>query len=189
MRQDFSKIPNEELGILFPISLETHNPSWKTAYEKEKRELESFIEAKYIERINHIGSTFVPNLLAKPTVDILLEVTKTFPLEEIKGRLLEKGYVENNPEGDLVMFIKGYTPQGFRGQTYHIHIRYKDDWGELYFRDYLYLHPEIANKYATLKRKLKEKYQNERDLYTQAKGEFVSHYTNLARREFPGKYL
>jgi GrpB-like predicted nucleotidyltransferase (UPF0157 family) len=41
-----------------------------------------------------------------------------------------------------MMFMKGYTSKGFEGQVFHVHVRYRGDWDELYFRDYLINHPE-----------------------------------------------
>ena len=86
------------------------------------------------------------------------------------------------------MFIKGYTPRGFEGQTVHVHVRRSGDWGELYFRDYLASHPDAAEAYGNLKRALKDKYPHDRDGYTEAKGAFIQKHTEQARLEFPGKY-
>ena len=63
----------EELWQLFPIILTGHNPDWKIYYEDEKALLEKSF-GNLLVRIEHIGSTAVEGLIAKPTVDILLEV-------------------------------------------------------------------------------------------------------------------
>ena len=139
-------------------------------------------------RINHIGSTAVPGLLAKPTIDILLEVTEDCDLRPITERMLDEGYVVNTPKSDLIMYLKGYTPQGFRGQAMHIHVRHCGDWGELYFRDYLIAHQQVQAEYAKLKLTLKAQYPNDRDGYTLAKGQFVQKFTELARVEFGARY-
>lgn len=139
-------------------------------------------------RISHIGSSSVPGLLAKPTVDILLEVSGDTDLAAVTERMKDEGYAINTPEGDLIMYLKGYTPEGFRGQAFHIHVRHSGDWGELYFRDYLIAHPETAAEYAALKTALKEQFPQNRDGYTAAKGKFVQGHTEQARREFPGRY-
>jgi GrpB-like predicted nucleotidyltransferase (UPF0157 family) len=80
-----------------------------------------------------------------------------------------------------MMFLKGYTPEGFRGQAYHLHVRYPGDWNELYFRDYLRDHPDAATEYAELKRGLKERFEHDRDGYTNAKTEWIEQHTRLAR--------
>ncbi len=83
-----------------------------------------------------------------------------------------------------IMLMKGYTPDGFKGQVYHVHVRYNGDWDELYFRDYLVAHTEAAEQYGKLKLKLQKKYEHNRDAYTQAKSKFIREITVLARKEF-----
>jgi GrpB-like predicted nucleotidyltransferase (UPF0157 family) len=187
MNLDFSKVTVEKLSKLFPVILEEHNPKWSEFYLKEKDFLQTIFGDKII-RINHIGSSSVDGLIAKPTIDILLEVSKDIDLHSITEILKAEGYIVNTPLGDIIMYLKGYTPAGFQGQAIHIHVRYSGDWGELYFRDYLISHPDIADEYARLKISLKEQYTYDRDGYTEAKGEFVKKYTDKARQEFFNKY-
>ena len=178
----------KQIKWLFPIILEAHNPEWKAYYSQERDFLQSIFEDSIV-RISHIGSTAVAGLIAKPTVDILLEVAENTDMQAITRRMLDAGYNVNSPKSDIIMYIKGYTPRGVEGQTVHIHVRRSADWGELYFRDYLICHPDVARAYESLKVELKEKYMHDRDGYTEAKGEFVQKYTELARLEFPGKYV
>lgn len=187
MRQDFSHVTAEDLARLFPVLLAEHDPEWKEAYLEQEAYLRSVFGEK-LARIGHIGSTAVPGLAAKPTVDILLEVPKGVDLAPYTRRMLDAGYVVNHPSSDLIMYLRGYTPEGFRGQAFHIHARYSGDWDEPYFRDYLIAHPEAAAEYARLKRALKERFPFDRDGYTEAKGAFVKRCTALGRAEFPGKY-
>lgn len=191
MAKSLTDMTNEELWRLFPIILSQHSPAWKDRYLTEKAALETEIGAANIIRISHIGSTAVPNLLAKPTIDILLEIKETTDLGQLIAALQGIGYIyspqPDNPPPHM-MFLKGYTPEGFRGQAYHLHVRYSGDWDELYFRDYLISHPDAAKKYAQLKLNLKEKYQFDRDGYTVAKTDFIKNLTKLARKEMPDKY-
>lgn len=78
---------------------------------------------------------------------------------------------------------KGYTPQGFAERVFHIHLRVAGDIDELYFRDYLNAHPEVAKEYERLKLSLWKEYEHDRDGYTAAKSAFVSKYTELAKAE------
>ena len=70
-------------------------------------------------------------------------------------------------------------------QTYskelYIHVRYLDDWDELYFRNYLIAHPETAAEYAVLKTKLHKDFEHNRDGYTNAKTAFIREVTEKAR--------
>ncbi|MCL2707109.1 MAG: GrpB family protein [Dehalococcoidia bacterium] len=187
MREDWSDITESKRAELFPIILESHNPAWKDYYTQEKERLRSIFGSSVI-RISHIGSSAVAGLISKPTIDILLEVSQDIDLKPITKILLEKGYVVNNPTGDIVMYIKGYTPRGFCGQAVHIHVRHNADWGELYFRDYLLLHPDVAKEYGFLKIELKDKFLHDRDGYTEAKGAFIKKHTAQARMELSAKY-
>ena len=76
-----------------------------------------------------------------------------------------------------MMFMKGYTLQGFAKRVYHLHVRYPGDWDELYFRDYLKRHREAAEEYGKLKIGLQKKYEHDRDAYTRAKTDFVRECT------------
>lgn len=191
MAKSLADMTNEELWRLFPIILSQPNPAWKDRYSAEKAVIETKVGAANIIRISHIGSTAVPNLLAKPTIDILLEIKKTTDLGQLTAALQGIGYIyspqPDNPPPHM-MFLKGYTPEGFRGQAYHLHVRYSGDWDELYFRDYLISHSDTAKRYAELKLGLKEKYQFDRDGYTAAKTDFIREITKLARKEMPDKY-
>ncbi|MFT4146193.1 MAG: GrpB family protein, partial [Mobilitalea sp.] len=176
MRQDFSNVSGEKFIKLFPILLDEHNKEWREGYQKEKEFLQAVFGDNLV-RISHIGSSAVEGLIAKPTIDILLEVSDDIDIQTITERMKDEGYVINTPKSDIIMYLKGYTPKGFEGQVVHIHVRYSGDWGELYFRDYLRTHPEATAEYAELKIILKEQYTYDRDGYTEAKGEFVRKYT------------
>ena len=82
-----------------------------------------------------------------------------------------------------MMFMKGYTPEGFKAQAFHLHIRYSGDWDEPYFRDYLLAHPDTANAYGELKVKLQKLYAHDRDGYTDAKTDFIQEITNRAKEQ------
>ena len=145
-----------------------------------------------ITRIDHIGSTAVPNLLSKPTIDILLEISNDVNTEKLIDIIESTGYIytyqPNNPTPHM-MFMKGYSMNGFDEKVFHLHVRYFGDWDELYFRDYLMQHPKVSKQYGQLKLELKDRFEHDRDAYTEAKTDFIRKYTDLARKEFPNKYL
>jgi GrpB-like predicted nucleotidyltransferase (UPF0157 family) len=186
-----SDMTNEELWRLFPIILSEHDPAWPGKYIGERQNIERIAGNENIARVSHIGSTSVPGLLAKPTIDILLEITDGCDIKRLIGGMTADGYIYSpqpeNPSPHM-MFMKGYTPQGFAGQAYHVHVRYAGDWGELYFRDYLKEHKERADEYAALKAELFKTYEHDRDGYTDAKSEFIKTYTALARERYGGRY-
>jgi GrpB-like predicted nucleotidyltransferase (UPF0157 family) len=179
------KMSSEELGKLFPIIISEPNTKWVSLFQTEKAEIEKALGLENIIRIEHIGSTAVPNIKAKPTIDILLEIQEVTDLNYIKEELNELNYhFISKPENPAphMMFVKGYTTEGFKGQAYHIHVRYSGDWDELYFRDYLISHPEIAGEYAELKVRLAKEFENNRDAYTEKKTDFVQRINKLARK-------
>ncbi|MBD7937572.1 GrpB family protein [Cytobacillus sp. Sa5YUA1] len=190
MGKRLSEMSLEELWELFPVILKEHDPIWKDWYLQEEKLLKK-IDNQYIERINHIGSTSVNGLLAKPTIDILFEITEDCDLKFLVSMLEENGYIfEKQPQKPAphMMFMKGYTEKGFAEKVFHLHVRYIGDWNELYFRDFLQLHKEVAQEYSNLKLSLIDKYEHDRDGYTEAKTEFVNKYTKMARIEFENKY-
>lgn len=183
---------NDELWALFPIILSPHDPAWAARYAQERARIKRVIGKKNVARVSHIGSTAVKGLIAKPTIDILLEIADGCDTEKLKTMLIAEGYLfsprpENPPPH--MMFLKGYTPHGFCGQAFHLHVRYGGDWDELYFRDYLISHPDAAREYGRLKERLKQQYEHDRDAYTDAKTTFVREHTALARMKFGKKYL
>ncbi len=72
MKYDFSNVTPEKLSELFPIILTEHDAAWAERYLAEKALIERILGKENILRIFHYGSTSVPGLIAKPTIDILL---------------------------------------------------------------------------------------------------------------------
>jgi len=181
------EVDKEKQAALYPIILLEYNPAYPQWFVEEKAAIIRFVGEENIVGINHIGSTSVPGLFAKPTVDILLEIADDTDIDRLIDSLPQTDYICLNPP-DMptppphLMILKGYTPSGFAERVFHIHVRYRGDWDELYFRDYLIQHPETANEYAELKRKLHKEFEYNRDGYTFAKGEFVRAVNEKARK-------
>lgn len=85
--KELSEMTLEELWQLFPIILKEHNPEYKKWYEIEKEKLIHEFDDILV-RINHIGSTSVEGLIAKPTVDILMEIKNDSNIDKVKEKLL-----------------------------------------------------------------------------------------------------
>lgn len=174
-----------ELGQLFPIIISDYSDKWPDLYALESKIItDSFSKAEIV-RIDHIGSTAIPRLKAKPTIDILLQVTEQIDIQKLKDTFKSIGYeINNHPENPAphLTFVKGYTNQGFKGQAYHVHIRYRGDWDEIRFKDYLIKHNDIAKEYESLKLELAEKYKHNRELYTDSKTEWIKKINNLTRK-------
>ena len=126
MSKSLDEMTKEELSELFPIILSEYKPEWKEKYLEEKNVLEKSVGIQNIVRMNHYGSTAVPGLISKPTIDILLEIKDGADTRSLISNLGSCGYrYLEQPENPAphMMFIKGYTPQGFEGQVFHIHVK------------------------------------------------------------------
>ena len=170
----------KELWELFPVVLTSHNPMWKE-WAKEEMEMLSNILSDHHPVINHIGSTAIPDIMAKPIVDILVETAPETDPKRIKETMESYGYICMQSSASRMSFNKGYTPDGFAEKVFHIHFHAIGDNDEIYFRDYLTDNPQTAREYESLKRDLAPKYRNDRDGYTEAKSEFVKRVTDIAK--------
>ena len=185
MGKKLSEMTLEELWQLFPIFLTEPKPYWKQWYAEEEKQLKSLLPTA---RINHIGSTAVEGIWAKNIVDILIETPKNSNLSVYKKQIIEGGYICMSEDKNRFSFNKGYTENGFAERVFHLHLRDLGDNGELYFRDYLIEHPDIAKEYETLKLGLWKQYEHDRDGYTNAKTEFVQKHTQKARDLYGNRY-
>ena len=162
----------EELWRLFPITLVPHNPKWKEWASEEIQSLTTLL-SDFAPIINHIGSTAIPGILAKPIVDILIEISADCDWSAVKKVLENVGYICMSESSGRMSFNKGYTPKGYAEKVFHIHINAPGDNDEIRFRDYLRKNPSVAKEYEALKLSLLPMYRNDRDGYTDAKSDFI----------------
>jgi len=183
---DLHKMSAEELGLLFPIIISDHSEKWKVLFHTERDLILGSFSKKDIVRIDHVGSTAIPGLKAKPTIDILLQVSEDTDPSKIIDVFKELGYrytkQPDNPPPHM-MFLKGYSIKGFRGQAYHVHVRYKGNWNEIHFRDILLKDKKIAREYEELKIRLASKHRNNREDYTNGKSEFIEKVNKLVQEK------
>ncbi|MBP5604015.1 MAG: GrpB family protein [Ruminiclostridium sp.] len=201
MKEHISELTPEEFQKIFPITLVEYNPGYKDMYERESRKILDTIGHQNTVRINHIGSSAVPGLIAKPVVDILLEVDGVCDITQILGKLKTIGFgteICNRSEDPFrLLLAKGMSCKGFAEEVFLLHIRYAGEWDELYFRDYLLDHPDTAREYGELKIKILEDINAGRtermpdgkpNGYSRAKYEFVKRISEDAKREYSGRY-
>lgn len=132
--------------------------------------------------VEHVGSTSVPGLAAKPVIDLAVIVRPEDVPLAIR-RLAEIGYVHRGDQG-----IPGReafrTPPG--EEKHHLYVCVAGSAGvrdHLLFRDYLRAHPEVAREYADLKRRLAREHRDDRDAYQAAKAPFIDAVTARAAAE------
>lgn len=164
------------------VQLQPYDPNWLIEFEKEKQQLKEVFGNKII-AIEHIGSTSVPDMPAKPLIDIIAAIHSFDELQEFIEPLQKLGY-EYMPER---MFAdRKFFPKGPRSnRTHHLNLVLQDNaeqWTQpLLFRDYLRDHPPMRDEYAQLKLSLAKKYKSHREAYTKAKSEFIQRVLQNAK--------
>ena len=188
MGKALSEMTLEELWELFPIVLVEDNEKWADDYKEMENMLQDLFADCPIHRISHIGSTAIKGIWAKNIVDVMVEIPEYNRLEDMARILERNGFRIMSAETNRVSLNLGYIQNGFADKVYHIHLRYAGDNDELYFRDYLNAHPDVAKEYESLKLRLWKQYEHNRDAYTNAKTNFISKWTADARKEYGDRY-
>lgn len=165
------------------VKLKEYQAAWKEKYDFEKNRIQHAIGDRLL-GIEHIGSTSIEGMTAKPIIDILVGIDQLNRMEVIVESLhkVEYEYVPKPEFPDRLFFRKGLWGQG----TCHLHICKYDEkeWVEkLLFRDYLRLHPKAAKEYELLKRRLAKQFPDDHHAYTQAKEPFIHAIIQKAREQ------
>ena len=162
-------------AVCEPVQLQAYNTAWPGAYVMERDRLLSFFPGQFI-AIEHIGSTAVPGLTAKPVIDLLAGVASMAEAEAVSAPLCGAGYTTSKKFNDSLPDRKWFMRWRDGRRTHHLHVVVFESkiWTEwLQFRDALRAQPELATRYAALKAELAARYPNDREAYTLAKGEIV----------------
>ncbi len=161
-----------------PIRIIAYDPEWRARFEEERTQLEEAIGAWVFGGIHHVGSTAVPGLDAKPIIDILVGVENLETSRACFGPLTELGYLYASYRAEEMHWFCKPNPSH---RTHHLHLvpvgsqRYKE---ELEFRDRLRANRTVADEYVALKRSLADRFENDREGYTDAKAGFISQVLN-----------
>lgn len=166
------------------VKLVKHDTKWQTSFESEAKKIKNIFGEDALD-VQHVGSTAIPGILAKPIIDIAL-ITPSF--QKVKRHikaLQDIGYElkKNDPRVERLFFTKG--PEIKR--THYLHIgEAGSDYAEdmIMFRDYLCTHRDIAEKYSKLKESLAEKYPDKREIYTEKKNKFIEEISKEAKLNY-----
>ena len=166
------------------VLIKNYDPNRELQFEEEKEKILSVISDKLIQ-IEHIGSTSVKGLGAKPIIDMMIGVDKLDDFVGLIGPLskVDYEYVPKPEFLDRRFFRKGEWGKG----TCHLHIcEYKsNEWVEkLLFRDFLRENPKIADEYLNLKKILAKEYKFDRQAYTRKKEPFIREVIKCAKNKF-----
>jgi GrpB-like predicted nucleotidyltransferase (UPF0157 family) len=171
------------------VTLSPPDPRWPSQFVAEKARLAEAL-APYALTIEHVGSTAVPGLAAKPTIDIIVGIYRLSDAPVCIVRMQRIGY-------EYIAAFEKDIPERryFRMQTegakegedrFHVHmVEVGSDFFErdLLFRDYLRSHAQAAREYEALKHDLADRVGHDRDAYTDGKAAFVKKAQEAARAE------
>ena len=155
------------------VTIVPYDPEWPLMFEGERAALAEVFHGTGAE-IEHVGSTAVPGLGAKPVIDVMVGVSRLADVEE-KAKLLESAGYQYVPEYEAALPERRYFRKPpSRPRVYHLHcvVKGSDFWKRhLQFRDYLRIHPTVAAEYYKLKCELASRCS--KAAYTEAKSSFV----------------
>ena len=159
------------------IILVGFDPKWAEKFKDEKKAIMEKL-GEFILSIDHIGSTAIPTIVAKPVIDILIGIKSMTQSEKIIATMKELDYeyldsIESHfPERRL--FVKPPIKEGERQFNLHIWEHQSKDWKEmLLFRDYLLAHPETAKEYEYVKKYMAKRFPNNDVAYSIGKEGFM----------------
>ncbi|MDQ0208813.1 GrpB family protein [Alkalicoccobacillus murimartini] len=158
------------------IIIEESSLEWQIKGEEEKRHLHALLQPLEVQAVEHIGSTSIPSLPAKPIIDIMAKVKSFDKIEEIIATLSKHDWNYVPPNLDQREWRKYFVKVHNNKRVAHLHIVKEGTvkWDEhIQFRDTLRSQPVLVKEYAELKKKLATKFENNREAYTEAKSEFI----------------
>lgn len=179
------------------IEVVEYDPSWPRQFAREAATLESTFNSSHVAS-HHIGSTSVPGLAAKPTIDIAIEVTGDTDIPHYYPMMERIGYTCRGECLDAVIpGVPGrYYFVRYDGDVHLVHVHvYRTGHGDLeeklLFRDYLRAHPWVAAEYGELKRALATTNRYDNIGYMRGKDDFVKQVIEAAavwRIQNPSRY-
>jgi GrpB-like predicted nucleotidyltransferase (UPF0157 family) len=165
------------------VEVVPHDPRWRDAFEAEARHVADALGENVV-AVHHVGSTAIPDIYAKPIVDLLVEVTDIAEVDGRSSAMESHGYEVMGEYGiPGRRYFRKDNREGIR--THHVHT-FEAGSAEverhLAFRDYMIAHPLEAQRYSELKRQLAEEYPQNMDGYMDGKDGFIKEMDRRAAR-------
>jgi len=156
------------------VEIVPHDPQWREAFEAEAKQVASAL-GENVTAVHHIGSTAIPNIYAKPVIDLLVEVRD---ITEVDGRSSAMESLGYEVMGEFGIpgrrYFRKDNQEGIR--THQIHA-FETGSAEvkrhLAFRDYVIANPDDAQRYSELKRQLADEHPQSMDRYMDGKDSFI----------------
>ncbi len=173
------------------IEVVDYDPAWPALFDAEAAALRLAFGAA-LTSLEHIGSTSVPGLAAKPVIDIQAVVRSVAEMPSVSPRLVGLGWTEGvfAPDPERHRYFKKYDRSGAHIRHLHVYeAAHPSRTAHLLFRDYLRAHPDEAGRYQALKRALAARFPEDSLGYNAAKTEYIegvlaeARERNLSSRE------
>jgi GrpB-like predicted nucleotidyltransferase (UPF0157 family) len=156
-----------------PVEIAEYDPAWPVAFERERARINDAMGGHTV-AIEHVGSTAVPGLGAKPIIDIMIGLRGLDDVDECVGPLEALGYEFKGEFGIPGRFYFRKIVAGNRSRQIHMVQHGSAFWERhILFRDYLRENPQAAREYEDLKVRLAAEFRTDREGYTEAKTEFI----------------
>lgn len=167
------------------VTVVEYRPQWPGMFEEEKLELLRAFSGEVSAQVEHIGSTAVKGLAAKPIIDIMIGLPDFSVADQFVTRIEALGY-EYIKKYEVEMPFRRFFVKNLQGiRTHQIHMVEigGEFWARhLLFRDYLRQNPEAAQRYSALKKQLAEREWEDVNEYADAKTEFIRSVENKAKK-------
>jgi GrpB-like predicted nucleotidyltransferase (UPF0157 family) len=166
-----------------PVVVVAYDPAWPASFERVRAVVAAALGDLAV-GIEHVGSTAVPGLEAKPIVDVDVVIRRTGDLDDVVRRLAEIGYTHLGDLGIVGREAFRATKELPRHHLYVCASGAPPLQAHLILRDALRDDPALAAQYGRLKRELAERYRDDRDAYAEGKSAFI---TAVLLRERDGR--
>ena len=168
---------------MLKVEVVPHDPRWREAFEAEAEQVAAALGENVV-AVHHIGSTSIPNIYAKPVIDLLVEVGD---IAEVDGRSSAMQALGYEVKGEYGIPGRRYFRKDNRegARTHHVHAfeaGSAEALRHLAFRDYMMAHPADAQRYSELKRRLAEEHPQDIDGYMDGKDGFIKEIDRRAAR-------
>jgi len=164
-----------------------YDEKWPEMFKAERFMIQALL-GDVAKNVHHIGSTSVPGLLAKPVIDILLEVSDTYRLDKCVSLMVKAGYVARGENG---IAGRRYFIKGGDQRSHQVHAFSVGDVQiprHLAFRDYLRKNSDIAREYSEIKHAAALLCRNDAHRYSAFKTNFIERHLQLALIKLKDRY-
>lgn len=164
------------------VRLEDYNPEWKNSFEVEKNNLINIFKEIAL-KIEHVGSTSIEGLSAKPIIDMMVIIKRFSDFENVRSYFEKEPYsIKLDSPEDEILIRKGDESN----RTHFIHVvelGSDRQINTLLFRDYLRENKDTLLEYEMLKKELAIKYADDRKMYTASKNDFIQGILKKAKNK------